>query len=236
MFVALVSSTQFSGYVLMNSLVQQLAMCPSCSEARGPVTVHPPRLQRAGSWTVWYLLFVLQVLSGTVSNGVADAVDMPASQSMMLEDLMSSLQARKSGSGAVTASTVEAPAPMGPAPKASPQEIVDTSSTADIQDTVQNRMQGAASAAGSFLQNSGGELKEADITSQMQGLVPESRDDVLSLILGVGGTAAVLLLTTIVQAVQHGQSDKVCALTCCMQPINACTAAPYQNVEQCTME
>ena len=158
---------------------------------------------------------MLQVLSATVSNGIADAVEKPGNQPVMLEDLMSSLQKSKSASSAVIAPTVEAPAP-----KASPQDVVDTSPspTADLQETVQTKMQEAASAAENFLQSSSGELKKADIASQIQGLVPESKDGVLSLILGVGGTAAALFLVTIVQAVQRGQSDKVRGLACCIQP------------------
>lgn len=158
-----------------------------------------------------HYLFVLQVLTATVSNGTAaDAVDLPANQSMLLEDLMSSFQTKKAASNAaVTSAAVEAPAP-----KASPSEVTSQSSaTADVQEMVQNKVQEAASAAGSMFQSSAGvgELKEADIKQQMQLIVPDSKNDVLSLILGVGGAAAVSLLVTIVQAVQRSQSDKVCA-------------------------
>jgi hypothetical protein len=124
---------------------------------------------------------------------------------------MSSLQARK---------TNRPSAEQAPALKDSTPEVVAadsssaTSITADIQEIVQSRMQEAASAAGSLFQSSAGELvkEEVAIKQQMQGLiVPESKTDALSLILGVGGAAAVLLLAVIIQAVQRSQSEKVCA-------------------------
>jgi protein subunit release factor A len=129
---------------------------------------------------------------------------------MLLEDLMSSFQARKTN----RPSAEEAPALKdSSAEVVAPDSSSATSATADIQEILQSKMQDAASAAGSLFQSSAGELvkEEVDIKQQMQGLiVPESKNDVLSLILGVGGAAAVLLLAVIIQAVQRSQSDKVC--------------------------
>jgi hypothetical protein len=157
----------------------------------------------------------LQVISAAVSNGTpADATELPADQSVLLEDLMSSFQGRKTSRSSVE----EAPALKDLVPEVAAADLsTAASANVDIQEMVQSKMQEAASAAGSLFQSSAGELvkEELDIKQQMQDLVPESKNDVLNLILGVGGAATVLLLAVIIQAVQRSQSDKVCAHVIC---------------------
>jgi hypothetical protein len=167
----------------------------------------------------------MQALTAAIQGAPVHAADLSTNQAMLLDDLMSSLQARK---GEVAS---EAPSPAGTKDTSSNsskgdtsnkqlsgavESVAPTAASIDLQEMVQNTMQEAASAAGSIFQNtqaSDAELQVLDVQVPELPMpeirLPETKDDAMNLLFGVGAAAAGLLVTVLAQAVSSSSSSKV---------------------------